>query len=73
MGSIIRLATLDDAEAIREIYAPFCEATPVSFETTGAERRRDAPTDRQDARVASLARPRARRRDRRIRLCEPAP
>jgi len=33
MGSIIRLATLDDAEAIRDIYAPFCEATPISFET----------------------------------------
>ena len=33
MEPIIRLATLDDAEAIREIYAPFCEATPVSFET----------------------------------------
>jgi L-amino acid N-acyltransferase YncA len=33
MGPIIRLATLDDAEAIRDIYAPFCEATPVSFET----------------------------------------
>jgi L-amino acid N-acyltransferase YncA len=32
MGPIIRLATLDDARAIREIYAPFCEATPVSFE-----------------------------------------
>src|ERR1700677_1164951 len=33
MGPIIRLATLDDAEAIRDIYAPFCEATPISFET----------------------------------------
>ena len=33
MGPIIRLATLDDAEAFREIYAPFCEASPVSFET----------------------------------------
>jgi L-amino acid N-acyltransferase YncA len=33
MGPIIRLATLDDAEAIRDIYAPICEATPISFET----------------------------------------
>jgi L-amino acid N-acyltransferase YncA len=33
MACSIRLATLDDAEQVREIYAPFCEATPVSFET----------------------------------------
>jgi phosphinothricin acetyltransferase len=33
MGPIIRPATLDDAEAIADIYAPFCEATPISFET----------------------------------------
>lgn len=33
MEQIIRLATLDDAQAIRDIYAPFCESTPVSFET----------------------------------------
>jgi L-amino acid N-acyltransferase YncA len=33
MAPIIRLATLDDAEAIRDIYAPFCEASPISFET----------------------------------------
>ena len=33
MAPIIRLATLDDAEAIRDIYAPFCDATPISFET----------------------------------------
>jgi L-amino acid N-acyltransferase YncA len=33
MGPVIRLATLDDAAAIRDIYAPFCEATPISFET----------------------------------------
>jgi L-amino acid N-acyltransferase YncA len=33
MEPIIRLATLDDAEAIRDIYAPICEATPISFET----------------------------------------
>jgi L-amino acid N-acyltransferase YncA len=33
MGPILRLANEDDAEAIRDIYAPFCEATPVSFET----------------------------------------
>jgi L-amino acid N-acyltransferase YncA len=29
----IRLATVGDAEAIAEIYAPFCESTTVSFET----------------------------------------
>jgi L-amino acid N-acyltransferase YncA len=29
----IRLATPADASQIREIYAPFCESTPVSFET----------------------------------------
>jgi L-amino acid N-acyltransferase YncA len=33
MGPIIRLATPGDAEPIRDIYAPFCEATPISFET----------------------------------------
>jgi L-amino acid N-acyltransferase YncA len=48
MGQIIRLATLDDAEAIRDIYAPFCEATPVSFETAAPSedemRRRIAKT-----------------------------
>jgi phosphinothricin acetyltransferase len=33
MNSIIRLATETDAEIVREIYAPFCESTPVSFET----------------------------------------
>jgi phosphinothricin acetyltransferase len=33
MGPIIRLATEDDAAAVQAIYAPFCEATPVSFET----------------------------------------
>jgi L-amino acid N-acyltransferase YncA len=33
MGPIIRLATPDDAEATRDIYSPFCEATPISFET----------------------------------------
>jgi phosphinothricin acetyltransferase len=30
---IIRLATAGDAAAVRDIYAPFCERTPVSFET----------------------------------------
>ena len=29
----IRVATLDDAQEVLEIYAPFCVATPVSFET----------------------------------------
>jgi L-amino acid N-acyltransferase YncA len=48
MSAIIRLATLADAEAIREIYAPFCEATSVSFETEAPDidemRRRIAKT-----------------------------
>jgi phosphinothricin acetyltransferase len=30
---IIRFATPKDAGEVREIYAPFCERTPVSFET----------------------------------------
>jgi phosphinothricin acetyltransferase len=29
----IRLATARDADPIRDIYAPFCEGSPVSFET----------------------------------------
>ncbi len=33
MPRIIRIATEDDARDIAEIYAPFCRATPVSFET----------------------------------------
>ncbi len=33
MSATIRLATLADAGAILEIYAPFCAGTPVSFET----------------------------------------
>jgi L-amino acid N-acyltransferase YncA len=33
MDAIIRLATELDAAPIRDIYAPFCESTPVSFET----------------------------------------
>jgi phosphinothricin acetyltransferase len=33
MATTIRFATPKDARAIREIYAPFCEGTPVSFET----------------------------------------
>jgi L-amino acid N-acyltransferase YncA len=33
MSMIIRVADLDDAQQVREIYAPFCTATPVSFET----------------------------------------
>jgi len=33
MDPVIRLASLADAAAICEIYAPFCENTPVSFET----------------------------------------
>ena len=48
MSALIRLATLADAEAIREIYAPFCEGTPVSFETEAPDieemRRRIAKT-----------------------------
>jgi L-amino acid N-acyltransferase YncA len=33
MAKTIRLAAESDAASIRDIYAPFCEATPVSFET----------------------------------------
>src|ERR1017187_2084268 len=33
MSLNIRVATLDDAQQVLEIYAPFCAATPVSFET----------------------------------------
>lgn len=29
----IRLATVDDAEQIQAIYAPFCEGSPITFET----------------------------------------
>ena len=49
MGPIIRLATEDDAASIRDIYAPFCENTPVSFET-------EAPTvaDMRDRIVKTL-------------------
>lgn len=34
MSATIRLAIEDDAAAIREIYAPFCETSIVSFEET---------------------------------------
>jgi phosphinothricin acetyltransferase len=48
MGLIIRLAAEHDAQPIRDIYAPFCESTPVSFETqaptVGEMRRRIATT-----------------------------
>jgi L-amino acid N-acyltransferase YncA len=33
MAATIRLASQSDAQQIRDIYAPFCENTPVSFET----------------------------------------
>jgi L-amino acid N-acyltransferase YncA len=33
MAATIRLASQSDAEQLRDIYAPFCENTPVSFET----------------------------------------
>ncbi len=33
MAATIRLASQSDAQQIRDIYAPFCEHTPVSFET----------------------------------------
>jgi L-amino acid N-acyltransferase YncA len=33
MVATIRLASLNDAAQVRDIYAPFCEHTPVSFET----------------------------------------
>lgn len=32
MAPMIRLATRDDAAAVREIYAPYCLETPISFE-----------------------------------------
>ncbi|SFS38929.1 GNAT family N-acetyltransferase [Halostagnicola kamekurae] len=32
MASTIRIATLADADAIRDIYAPFCEGSAVTFE-----------------------------------------
>jgi L-amino acid N-acyltransferase YncA len=33
MSITIRVANLDDAQQVLDIYAPFCVATPVSFET----------------------------------------
>jgi L-amino acid N-acyltransferase YncA len=46
LAPTIRLATLDDAGQIREIYAPFCDASPVSFET-------EAPTvDEMERRIS---------------------
>lgn len=33
MAHTIRLATLDDAPGLLEIYAPYCLETPISFET----------------------------------------
>jgi L-amino acid N-acyltransferase YncA len=33
MAQIIRLVTLEDADQVQAIYAPFCIDTPVSFET----------------------------------------
>lgn len=33
MGTIFRFAEAHDAQQVQAIYAPFCEATPVSFET----------------------------------------
>ncbi len=35
--SIIRLASESDAREIRDIYAPFCESTPISFETVAPD------------------------------------
>ena len=73
MAPTIRLATEDDAEQIREIYAPFCRDTPVSFET-------QPPTvDEMRQRIAKIlevspvARLRRRRADPGIRLRQPAP
>ena len=34
MESHVRIATPDDAGAVRDIYAPFCESTAVTFEET---------------------------------------
>jgi L-amino acid N-acyltransferase YncA len=42
MSAIIRLATEDDARQIRDIYAPFCLDTPISFE--------EAPPDEAEIR-----------------------
>jgi L-amino acid N-acyltransferase YncA len=33
-----RVATIDDADAIRDIYAPYCESSNVSFETVAPTR-----------------------------------
>jgi L-amino acid N-acyltransferase YncA len=33
MAATIRLVSLSDGQQVRDIYAPFCEHTPVSFET----------------------------------------
>lgn len=33
MSITMRVGTPDDARQVLEIYAPYCEATPVSFET----------------------------------------
>ena len=33
MTAVIRLATSYDADSIAAVYAPFCENTPISFET----------------------------------------
>ena len=50
MAATIRLASQSDAEQLRDIYAPFCENTPVSFET-------QAPTvDEMRRRIAKTLR-----------------
>jgi L-amino acid N-acyltransferase YncA len=43
MAATIRLVSLSDAQQVRDIYAPFCEHTPVSFEAQAptAEEMRD--------------------------------
>jgi L-amino acid N-acyltransferase YncA len=50
MAATIRLASQIDAQQIRDIYAPFCDNTPVSFET-------QAPTSQEMCdRIAKISR-----------------
>ena len=46
MGSLLRLARVDDADAVRRIYAPFVSGTAVSFEVE--------PPDSDEIRVRIL-------------------
>ena len=55
MSNYLRVATPDDAPQVLEIYAPFCVATPVSFETEPPTVEEMSAADREDARVFSVA------------------